>query len=208
MQVVSLLATVVEHLVTGETMQMATTSDQRCRYIISVVVSAYEHSLSSNLDIYFLLLSTELTSYLLVSHYCPINANNVNLVLKGFLLCGYTAWNIICRRHTTRQLHWFQTAARLLLSLQDKLQKFHCLLITMVETWFVLLVPTSSTVCFLFCWGWNSVLSWWCFWSSQGLAYQLIDDVLDFTGTSSSLGKGSLSDIRHVMCSDFALFFV
>jgi len=32
MQVVSLLAKVVEHLVTGETMQMTTTSDQRCRY--------------------------------------------------------------------------------------------------------------------------------------------------------------------------------
>ncbi|XP_020594414.1 solanesyl diphosphate synthase 3, chloroplastic/mitochondrial-like [Phalaenopsis equestris] len=31
-----------------------------------------------------------------------------------------------------------------------------------------------------------------------GLAYQLIDDVLDFTGTSTSLGKGSLSDIHHV----------
>ncbi|KAK3009104.1 hypothetical protein RJ639_013134, partial [Escallonia herrerae] len=31
-----------------------------------------------------------------------------------------------------------------------------------------------------------------------GLAFQLIDDVLDFTGTSSSLGKGSLSDIRHI----------
>ncbi|XP_030480953.2 solanesyl diphosphate synthase 3, chloroplastic/mitochondrial [Cannabis sativa] len=30
-----------------------------------------------------------------------------------------------------------------------------------------------------------------------GLAYQLIDDILDFTGTSASLGKGSLSDIRH-----------
>ncbi|KAJ4842778.1 Solanesyl diphosphate synthase 3, chloroplastic/mitochondrial [Turnera subulata] len=30
-----------------------------------------------------------------------------------------------------------------------------------------------------------------------GLAFQLIDDVLDFTGTSTSLGKGSLSDIRH-----------
>lgn len=33
----------------------------------------------------------------------------------------------------------------------------------------------------------------------QGLAFQLIDDVLDFTGTSASLGKGSLSDISHVM---------
>ncbi|KAL4564137.1 hypothetical protein LXL04_028189 [Taraxacum kok-saghyz] len=30
-----------------------------------------------------------------------------------------------------------------------------------------------------------------------GLAFQLIDDVLDFTGTSSSLGKGALSDIHH-----------
>lgn len=36
-------------------------------------------------------------------------------------------------------------------------------------------------------------------WSFQGLAYQLIDDVLDFIGTSASLGKGSLSDIRHVI---------
>lgn len=33
----------------------------------------------------------------------------------------------------------------------------------------------------------------------QGLAFQLIDDVLDFTGTSASLGKGSLSDIQHVI---------
>ncbi|MED6221060.1 Solanesyl diphosphate synthase 3, chloroplastic/mitochondrial [Stylosanthes scabra] len=32
-----------------------------------------------------------------------------------------------------------------------------------------------------------------------GLAFQLIDDVLDFTGTSSSLGKSSLSDIRHIL---------
>uniref|UniRef100_A0A453N075 Solanesyl diphosphate synthase n=1 Tax=Aegilops tauschii subsp. strangulata TaxID=200361 RepID=A0A453N075_AEGTS len=31
-----------------------------------------------------------------------------------------------------------------------------------------------------------------------GIAYQLIDDILDFTGTSASLGKGSLSDIHQV----------
>lgn len=80
MQVVSLLATVVEHLVTGETMQMATTSEQRCRYIVSV----YDYSLSSNLDIYFRLLTTELTGYFLISHYSPINANNINLVLNRF----------------------------------------------------------------------------------------------------------------------------
>ncbi|OMO65752.1 Polyprenyl synthetase [Corchorus olitorius] len=30
-----------------------------------------------------------------------------------------------------------------------------------------------------------------------GLAYQFIDDILDFTGTSASLGKGSLSDIHQ-----------
>ncbi|KAK9113649.1 hypothetical protein Syun_020446 [Stephania yunnanensis] len=32
-----------------------------------------------------------------------------------------------------------------------------------------------------------------------GLAYQLIDDVLDFTGTTASLGKPSLLDIRHAL---------
>ncbi|GLT61221.1 hypothetical protein SLA2020_339430 [Shorea laevis] len=38
------------------------------------------------------------------------------------------------------------------------------------------------------------------------LAYQLIDDVLDFTGTSASLGKGSLSDIRHGIITAPILF--
>ncbi|KAI3701582.1 hypothetical protein L6452_26767 [Arctium lappa] len=37
--------------------------------------------------------------------------------------------------------------------------------------------------------------------TAEGLAFQLIDDVLDFTGTSSSLGKGVLSDIRRVINS-------
>uniref|UniRef100_A0ACD5T700 Uncharacterized protein n=1 Tax=Avena sativa TaxID=4498 RepID=A0ACD5T700_AVESA len=43
-----------------------------------------------------------------------------------------------------------------------------------------------------------------------GLAFQLIDDVLDFTGTSASLGKGSLSDIRHVKMALllFLLYFI
>ncbi|KAH7678850.1 geranyl diphosphate synthase protein [Dioscorea alata] len=41
-----------------------------------------------------------------------------------------------------------------------------------------------------------------------GLAYQLIDDVLDFTGTSSSLGKGSLSDIRHGIVTAPILFAI
>lgn len=34
MQVVTLLAKVVEHLVTGETMQMTTTSEQRLKYVL------------------------------------------------------------------------------------------------------------------------------------------------------------------------------
>ena len=42
----------------------------------------------------------------------------------------------------------------------------------------------------------------------QGLAFQLIDDVLDFTGTSASLGKGSLSDISHVSSYVFMHFLI
>lgn len=38
LQVVSLIAQVVEHLVTGETMQMTTTSDQRYRYAFDLLV--------------------------------------------------------------------------------------------------------------------------------------------------------------------------
>ncbi|MCL7023117.1 hypothetical protein MKW94_014896 [Papaver nudicaule] len=41
-----------------------------------------------------------------------------------------------------------------------------------------------------------------------GLAYQLIDDVLDFTGTSASLGKGSLSDIRNGIITAPILFAI
>ncbi|XP_015866339.1 solanesyl diphosphate synthase 3, chloroplastic/mitochondrial [Ziziphus jujuba] len=41
-----------------------------------------------------------------------------------------------------------------------------------------------------------------------GLAYQLIDDLLDFTGTSASLGKGSLSDIRHGIVTAPILFAI
>ncbi|XP_071724072.1 solanesyl diphosphate synthase 3, chloroplastic/mitochondrial-like [Rutidosis leptorrhynchoides] len=39
-----------------------------------------------------------------------------------------------------------------------------------------------------------------------GLAFQLIDDVLDFTGTSASLGKGSLTDIQHGIVTAPILF--
>ncbi|CAA2967758.1 solanesyl diphosphate synthase 3, chloroplastic mitochondrial isoform X1 [Olea europaea subsp. europaea] len=39
-----------------------------------------------------------------------------------------------------------------------------------------------------------------------GLAYQLIDDILDFTGTTTSLGKGSLSDIHHGIITAPILF--
>ncbi|XP_026404769.1 solanesyl diphosphate synthase 3, chloroplastic/mitochondrial-like isoform X1 [Papaver somniferum] len=41
-----------------------------------------------------------------------------------------------------------------------------------------------------------------------GVAFQLIDDVLDFTGTSASLGKGSLSAIRHGIIAAPILFAI
>lgn len=113
-EVVSLLATVVEHLVTGETMQMATTSEQRC-------------------SMEYYLQKTYYKTASLISNSCKAIA----------LLAGQTAEISMLAYDYGRNL---------------------------------------------------------------GLAYQLIDDVLDFTGTSASLGKGSLSDIRHGIVTGPILF--
>ncbi|KAH7654328.1 geranyl diphosphate synthase protein [Dioscorea alata] len=113
-EVVSLLATVVEHLVTGETMQMATTSEQRC-------------------SMEYYLQKTYYKTASLISNSCKAVA----------LLAGQTAEVSMLAYNYGRNL---------------------------------------------------------------GLAYQLIDDVLDFTGTSSSLGKGSLSDIHHGIVTAPILF--
>ncbi|KAL6659437.1 hypothetical protein ACP70R_003477 [Stipagrostis hirtigluma subsp. patula] len=40
----------------------------------------------------------------------------------------------------------------------------------------------------------------------MGIAYQLIDDILDFTGISASLGKASLSDIHQGIVTAPILF--
>nr|ASQ40926.1 geranyl pyrophosphate synthase 1 [Pelargonium graveolens] len=113
-EVVSLLATVVEHLVTGETMQMTTTSEQRC---------SLEHYMQK----------TYYKTASLISNSCKAIA----------LLAG-------------------QTAEVSMLAYE--------------------------------------------YGKNLGLAFQLIDDVLDFTGTSASLGKGSLSDIRHGIVTAPILF--
>ncbi|KAL3330070.1 hypothetical protein AABB24_034098 [Solanum stoloniferum] len=104
-EVVSLLATVVEHLVTGETMQMTTSSDERC-------------------SMEYYMQKTYYKTASLISNSCKAIA----------LLAGHTA----------------------------------------------------EVSVLAFDYGKN-----------LGLAFQLIDDVLDFTGTSATLGKGALSDIRH-----------
>jgi geranyl diphosphate synthase len=41
----------------------------------------------------------------------------------------------------------------------------------------------------------------------QGLAYQLVDDALDFTGTQKTLGKPALSDLGQV-CHSISVFQV
>ncbi|XP_073299181.1 solanesyl diphosphate synthase 3, chloroplastic/mitochondrial-like isoform X1 [Primulina huaijiensis] len=113
-EVVSLLAMVVEHLVTGETMQMTTSSDQRC-------------------SMEYYMQKTYYKTASLISNSCKAIA----------LLAGQTAETSILAYEYGKNL---------------------------------------------------------------GLAFQLIDDVLDFTGTSSSLGKGSLSDIRHGIITAPILF--
>nr|WET55165.1 geranyl diphosphate synthase [Elsholtzia rugulosa] len=113
-EVVSLLAKVVEHLVTGETMQMTTTADQRC-----------------SMEYYM-----QKTYYKTAS----LISNSSKAIA---LLAGQTA--------------------------------------------------EVSTLAYEY-------------GKNLGLAFQLIDDVLDFTGTSASLGKGSLSDIRHGIVTAPILF--
>uniref|UniRef100_A0A5B7BME2 Putative geranyl diphosphate synthase 2 n=1 Tax=Davidia involucrata TaxID=16924 RepID=A0A5B7BME2_DAVIN len=115
-EVVSLIATVVEHLVTGETMQMTTTSERRC-------------------SMEYYLQKTYYKTASLISNSCKSIA----------LLAGQTA-----------------EVSKLAYEYGKNL----------------------------------------------GLAYQLIDDVLDFTGTSASLGKGSLSDIRHGIVTAPILFAI
>ncbi|CAO2817489.1 unnamed protein product [Amaranthus hypochondriacus] len=115
-EVVSLLATVVEHLVTGETMQMTTTSEQR-------------------LNMQYYMEKTYYKTASLISNSCKAIA----------LLAG----------------------------------------------------QTTEVATLAFEYGKN-----------LGLAYQLIDDVLDFTGTSASLGKGSLSDIHHGIVTAPLLFAI
>ncbi|KAF6140500.1 hypothetical protein GIB67_031143 [Kingdonia uniflora] len=113
-EVVSLLAKVVEHLVTGETMQMTTSSEKRC-------------------SMEYYLQKTYYKTASLISNSCKAIA----------ILTGQTAEVSVLAYSYGRNL---------------------------------------------------------------GLAYQLIDDVLDFTGTSASLGKGSLSDIRHGIITAPILF--
>jgi len=113
-EVVSLLATAVQHLVTGETMQMTSTSEQRC-------------------SMEYYMQKTYYKTASLISNSCKAIA-----VLAG---------------------------------------------------------QTTEVAMLAFEYGKN-----------LGLAYQLIDDVLDFTGTSASLGKGSLSDIRHGIVTAPLLF--
>ncbi|XP_042945360.1 solanesyl diphosphate synthase 3, chloroplastic/mitochondrial-like isoform X2 [Carya illinoinensis] len=113
-EVVSLLAKVVEHLVTGETMQMSATSEQCC-------------------SMEYYMQKTYYKTASLISNSCKAIA----------LLAGQTAEVAMLAYEYGRNL---------------------------------------------------------------GLAYQLIDDVLDFTGTSASLGKGSLSDIRHGIITAPILF--
>ncbi|XP_043689648.1 solanesyl diphosphate synthase 3, chloroplastic/mitochondrial-like isoform X2 [Telopea speciosissima] len=115
-EVVTLLATVVEHLVTGETMQMTTTSEQRC-------------------SMKYYLQKTYYKTASLISNSCKAIA----------LLAGQTTEVSMLAYDYGRNL---------------------------------------------------------------GLAYQLVDDVLDFTGTSASLGKGSLSDIRHGIVTAPILFAI
>ncbi|KAE9452408.1 hypothetical protein C3L33_15691, partial [Rhododendron williamsianum] len=135
-EVVSLLATVVEHLVTGETMQMTSTSEQRCRY------TAILYGILFAKDI--------LQDCSLISNSCKAIA----------LLAGQT------------------TEVSMLAYEYGK---------NLVEY-----APEDGNPDIFWC-EWHVLKYEW-----NGLAFQLIDDILDFTGTSTSLGKGSLSDIRHV----------
>ncbi|KAK1327194.1 hypothetical protein QJS10_CPA01g00520 [Acorus calamus] len=115
-QVVTLLVTVVEHLVTGETMQMTTSAEKHC-------------------SMEYYLQKTYYKTASLISNSCKAIA----------LLAGQTAEGSKLAYNYGRNL---------------------------------------------------------------GLAYQLIDDVLDFTRTSATLGKGSLSDIRHGIVTAPMLFAI
>ncbi|RVW23080.1 Solanesyl diphosphate synthase 3, chloroplastic/mitochondrial [Vitis vinifera] len=146
-EVVSLLATVVEHLVTGETMQMTSTSEQR-------------------VSMEYYLQKTYYKTASLISNSCKAIA----------LLAGQTAEVSMLAFEI-----WQESGCKFL-----------------------------SFIFFLYMFGWGDtavILLKKCtvdlFWQNDistvphdlacRLAFQLIDDVLDFTGTSASLGKGIIT---------------
>ncbi|KAF3629374.1 Solanesyl-diphosphate synthase 1, mitochondrial [Capsicum annuum] len=152
-EVASLLATVVEHLVTGETMQMTTSSDERCRGIGDDYLKTH-HDLQATPENWE---SNPMGCRRIIVSAASRTSPNTG---GCFLFMDYYM-----------QKTYYKTASLISNS---------CKAIALLAG------HTAEVSVLAFDYGKN-----------LGLAFQLIDDVLDFTGTSATLGKGSLSDIRH-----------
>ncbi|CAK9151961.1 unnamed protein product [Ilex paraguariensis] len=176
-EVLSLIATVVQHLVTGETMQLTTTSEKRC-------------------SMEYYMQKTYYKTASLISNSCKSIA----------LLAGQTAEVSILAYEYGKNLdkqqrfqYWLMSMARICMEyyMQKTYYKTASLISNSCKSIALLAGQTAEVSILAYEYGKN-----------LGLAYQLIDDVLDFTGTSASLGKGSLSDIRHGIVTAPILFAI
>lgn len=110
---------------------------------VSLEISKVYSKKIARFSVDFMLILHTAISYLLLWNICCLEiffSILLNLLLAKFLLLFlFAAWSTICKRRTTKPHHWFQIAARQLLFLLGKQQKFQFWLTSMAKIWSVYL---------------------------------------------------------------------
>jgi hypothetical protein len=97
------MATAVEHLVTGETMQISTSREQRRRLIVSL---CHDSNCSSHLTPKTTRCGIKMLGHIFFCIYSISYIYPMSLFVgSDMILIKCAVWNTTCRRHTTKQHH-------------------------------------------------------------------------------------------------------